>query len=643
MILSKFAKMAMGVIFIATLGCATAGPPAGGIPEGEWHSFGRDRASSKYSPLDQINPDNIDQLEIAWRWDSVENELPKKNKKLFATANECTPLMIGGRLYVITAFSQVAAIDAGTGETIWSYDPESWKAGRPTNLGYLQRGVSYWTDGEIERIYFPTGDAHLISLDARTGKPDPAFGDGGRIDLTEGMSRPVNRRVYTVNSPPIICRDVVVIGSAIFDGPTRKEMPPGDVRGFDARTGEVRWTFVSVPQEGDFGSDTWEEDSWKYTGNTNVWTLMSADEELGYVYLPFGTPTNDWYGGHRKGDDLFAESIVCVDVETGERVWHYQTVHHGVWDYDLPAAPNLIDIEVDGRAIKALAQITKTGFTFVLDRTTGEPVWPIEERPVPASKAEGEMLSKTQPHPTRPAPFDRQGIHEDELIDFTPELRAEALELVSRYEHGDIFTPPTEHGTIYVPGWGGGSNWGGAAYDPETDMLYVPSVTGPILMTLRRPDAARSNFTFVGQVSMGLRLENGLPILKPPFGRITAIDLSTGDFAWQVPHGDGPRDHEALKGLDLPPLGNAARGYPAITKTLLLMGQEARGGRGGGASQPSLLRAFDKANGEVIWEKDLGGSITACPMTYMHEGKQYIAIAIGGGRTKAEVVALALP
>jgi quinoprotein glucose dehydrogenase len=618
-------------------------PPAAVAQEaGQWASYGGDLGSTKYSALDQINRDNVGDLQVAWTWESPDVEITEGNRRLFSFAHEYTPLAIDGVLYTSTSISQVAAIDGRTGETLWVFNPKAYEAGRPTNLGFVHRGVAYWTDGEEQRLYLAGHDAFLYAIDAKTGKAVSEFGEGGRVNLAEAIPRADAPRNFSMTSPPVVCRDVVVVGSSISDGPQNKEAPRGDVQAFDARTGKPAWIFHTVPQEGEFGVETWEDDSWKYTGNTNVWTLMSADEELGYVYLPLGTPTNDWYGGQRLGDNLFAESLVCVDATTGKRVWHFQTVHHGLWDYDLPAAPVLCDIQVDGREIKAVAQITKTGFTFVFDRTNGKSVWPIEERPVPKSKVASERTSPTQPFPTKPAPYERQGATEENLIDFTPELLAEAKEILSKYDHGPLFTPPTEQGTLNLPGWAGGANWWGAAFDPDTSMLYVPSITAPISVKLTKPDAARSNLDFVrggGAFGQPVNGPRGLPLFKPPWGRITAIDLNTGDHAWMIPHGDGPREQVSkIVGQDVGPLGGGGGG-PLLTKTLLFLGQGAggRGGRSGGGT--SLLRAFDKANGKVIAELPLPGRPSGTPMTYTSGGKQYIVLATNDRK----LVAFSLP
>ena len=368
----------------------------------------------------------------------------------------------------------VAAIDAVTGKTIWVFDTRTYSDGRPTNLGFNHRGVAYWSDSQgRSRIFMPTNNAYLWALDAATGQPIQDFGDAGRVDLTLGLGKPVDRKVYSVISAPTVVAGVVVVGSSIMDGPKNKEMPPGHVRAFDPLTGEQVWIFETIPQGQAFGSDTWENESWRYTGNANVWTGISADPELGYVYLPTGTPTNDWYGGHRLGDNLFAESLICLDARTGKRVWHFQMVHHGLWDYDLPAAPTLMNIVVNGESIKAVAQVSKQGFVYVFDRITGEPVWPINETLVPKSTVPGERSSPTQPIPSKPAPFERQGMNENQLIDFSPALHNEAKAIMSRFQTGPLYTPPSLKGTLNLPGWAGGANWIGAAFDPRQRILYL--------------------------------------------------------------------------------------------------------------------------------------------------------------------------
>jgi quinoprotein glucose dehydrogenase len=592
-----------------------------GTNDGQWKTYGGDKGSTKYAPLDQINQDNFDQLEVAWQWETLDNEVSENNTiRGRAGGFESTPLMIDGVLYTSTSFSQVAAIDAGTGETLWKYDPESWKAGRPANLGFIHRGVSYWEDGDESRIIIATGDSHLIALDPKTGATYSDFGEDGKVDLRNGLNLRPRVSEHQVNSPPIICNNVIVVGSVIFDRPSMQKYVRGDIRGFDPRTGETLWTFHSIPQEGEFGNETWEEDSWKYSGSTNAWSLLSADEELDYVYIPFGAATNDFYGGHRPGDNLFATSLVCLNAKTGERVWHFQTVHHDLWDYDLPCAPNLLDVVVDGKPIKAVMQFSKTGFGYAFDRVTGEPIWPIEERPVPQSTVPGEKTSKTQPFPTKPPPFAHQGLTEKSINDATPEIKAEILKIIE--EHGGytpMFTPPGEKPVIMIPGDGGGANWAGASLDPETSILYVPAMNFVRMVGVTKPDPNRSDMDYVVKFGSIGRPKGGSH-LKGPFSTMTAVDMKTGTHAWH-------------KGM--PP---GAWAFPLTTKTLLI------GGQGG-----SLL-SIDKATGDILKTLRLRdadgkslGRISGAPMTYMLDGKQYIAMATSGGDLKARIIALKLP
>jgi quinoprotein glucose dehydrogenase len=620
----------------------------------EWRYYGGDAASTKYSPLDQITRANVRNLQVAWRWSSPDNAIVKANPATRPGAYQDTPLMVNGVLYTETSLGVFVAIDPTTGRTLWQYDPEIWKAGRPPNLGFTHRGVAYWTDGTTKRIISGTHDANLISLDAETGKPDPAFGANGRVDVIAGLPYAERVRNYAINSTPVVVKNVIIAGSNINDGPVVKEQPRGDIFGFDVKTGKKLWTFHSVPQPGEFGHDTWEKGSADYTGGTNVWSMITVDEALGYVYLPFGTPTNDYYGGHRLGDNVFAESLVCLDATTGKRVWHFQGVHHGLWDYDFPAAPILVDITVGGRRINAVVQVSKQAFVYVFDRRTGVPVWPIEERPVPQSSAPGEKTAATQPFPTKPPPFDRQGLLDDDVIDFTPELKAQALEVLKRFDHGPLFTPPSLRGAVQMPGNVGGADWGGAAVDPATATLFVPSLTSPIIDQLVAGDPARGNMAYRRGGIGNLPTLDGLPLYKPPYSRVTAYDLNTGTIKWQVPIGDGPRNHPLLRDLRLGPLGNAQRGNPLATATLLFVSQSS-GGLGRGESlkvgdreltlqepEPPKFRAFDKATGELVWEFELPLGPSAAPMTYSYGGRQYIVMTIGGG-LDAELIALALP
>jgi quinoprotein glucose dehydrogenase len=603
---------------------------------GEWPVYGRDKASTKYSPLDQITPANVKQLRIVWRWSSPDNAILRQRSDLKPGPNESTPIMVGGVLYTSTSLNQAAAIDARTGRTLWVYSREPH--------GAVHRGVAYWQRGADRRLFLGTADAYLIALDARTGRPIRSFGKKGRVDLTQGLRRPVNRHIVSQTSPPVVCGDVVVVGGGIDDFQNRKEMPPGDVRGFDARTGRQLWTFHSIPQRGEPGNETWERDSWQYTGAVNVWSTMSYDPALGYVYLPFATPNNDWYGSHRPGSGLYGESLVCLNARTGSRVWHYQIVHHGLWDYDLPCPPVLVDITVDGRRIKAAAQVTKQAFCFVFDRVTGRPVWPIEERPAPPTPMPGDRAWPTQPFPTKPAPFDRQGVTEDDLIDFTPELKEKARRILKKYRHGPLYTPPTLEKTIEMPGWVGGASWAGAAVDPETGILYVPSITHPMWAQLKKPLSVFATVDYsLGEFGEYLEGPRELPLFKPPYGRITAIDLNTGEHRWMVPHGEGPKDHPALRHLNLPDLGINRRGFLIATRSLLLAVQEGSWFNTAPPKYPAKLRAFDKATGRLLAEIPLPAHATGAPITYRADGRQYIVVPVGGVHWPAELVALRLP
>ena len=662
-------RLVAGICLVPAIGFGASPPAAAqqGAPAGEWRHYGADLAGTKYSPLDQIDRDNVDQLDIAWRW-RTDNFGPRLDFYF-----QATPLMIGGVLYTTAGWSRnVVAIDAASGETLWMYRRDEGERGsRAPIRAAAGRGVAYWTDGQgDERIIHVTRGYRLVALDAATGLPVAAFGDNGVVDLNEninaGLDRPaIEDGQIGLNSPVTIVNDVIVVGAALRATAPAPEFPAGFVRGFDARTGEQLWIFHTIPQPGEFGNDTWENDSWRYSGNTGVWAPMSADEELGYVYLPVETPTNDLYGGHRPGDNLFAESLVCLDARTGERVWHFQFVHHGIWDYDTPTAPALVDITVGGRRIKAVAQVTKQAFTYVFDRVTGEPVWPIEERPVPQSNVPGEQTAPTQPFPTRPAPFDRQGVSGDDLLDFTAELNAEARRIASEYRMGPLYTPPILAGDgglralLMLPHMTGGANWQGGAVDPETGVLYVASVTNPTVAGLAN-DPGRSTMDYVqgrGNRRRGrAALEQpqgcgeigplGLPLIKPPWGRITAIDLNTGDHLWMVPNGDTPdcvKDHPALSGVEIPRTGKPERSGILATRTLLFAGEGA-----GVFATPTwaggpMFYAYDKQTGAVVWEFELPKNQSGIPMTYMVDGRQYIAMAISARGEPAELVALALP
>ena len=627
-------------LLLAPLVVCLGASVAGSAFSADWPSYGGDNGSQKYSTLDQVNASNVADLVTAWSWESPDNatvadNIAQQNYRAVPAGFKATPIVIAGVMYVPSSFGRVVALDAASGEEKWVFDTEAWSSGRPANLGYNSRGVGYWSSEDKQRIFFATNDANLWSIDALTGLPDSSFGDGGKIDLSLGLGREIDKRQYGVVSPPLVTNDIVVVNSIINDGPTTKEMPPGNVRGFDPRTGDIVWMFETIPQAGAFGNETWENGSWEYTGNTNSWTIMSADDELGIVYLPIGTPTNDWYGGLRHGDNLFAESLVAVEAKTGKRLWHFQMVHHGVWDYDLPAAPTLVDLTVEGKKIKAVAQISKQGFTYVFDRVTGDPVWPIIETPVPQSIVPGEKLSLTQPIPTKPPAFELQGLSDDTLVNFTPELRREAEQLIEQFDSGPLFTPPSLRGTINIPGWGGGGWWTGAAFDPDSGLFYIPSATIPIVVQLQEADPEKSNLRFVRGGAMNVGGPQGLPLTQPPYGRIVATNLNSGEQEWMIPHGEGIRQKIIDMGiLDPGPVGGPSRTGPLLTKTLLFVAQVDNG--------RNLLRAFDKATGAVVHEIELPLPPQGSPMTYAVKGQQYLSIAIGGG-PDSRLFTLSLP
>jgi len=624
----------------------------------EWRYFGGNKAFTRYSALDQINRDNVKNLRIAWRRPAVSDQLTQAFPDMRVNNYlRSTPIVIDGRLYTQNAHGLVVAFDGESGKTIW--EQELFARTREEANGSATRGVDYWRGGAgnaDQRIFAIRGE-YLYALNAETGKPVSGFGEQGRASLHFEENQPLAGRFNDSTGPLVIGNVVVVTGNTAGAGDTgtfKKEAAPEDVRGFDAQSGRLLWTFHVVPRAGEFGNDTWGNESWKIAGDLGAWNPMTADEALGYVYIPLTAPTASAYGVWRPGDNLFADSLVALDAKTGKRVWHFQTVHHNLWEWENVGPAMLGDITVDGRRIKAVMQPNKNGFLFVLDRTNGKPVWPIEERPVPPSNVPGEKTSPTQPFPTRPPAFDRQGVTDADLIDYTPELKARARDIAKDFVTGPMFTPPsitteepgTNRGTLMQPGSWGAANWNTGAFDPETGIYYAMSASlpGPSNRAIKKMTNPEATMEYA---SVGTFPDiEGLPIIKGPYGRITALNLNTGTQVWMVANGDGPRYHPLLKALNLPPLGVPNRPAPVLTKTLLFLGEGSNAVSGTPQTDwgwGKKFRAYDKATGSVIWETELPSGTTGGPMTYMLKGKQYIVVPIGSKNDPAEYVALALP
>ena len=624
-----------------------------GAQNGEWRTYGGDLGNTHYSPLDQIKATNFDQLQVAWRFNTA-NLGPRSETNL-----QSTPLMANGVLYS-TAGSRrdVVALDAGTGELIWMHSEREGARGQNAPRQLSGRGLAYWSDGKEERILYVTPGYRLIALNAKDGVAVPSFGQNGVVDLKLDDDQEIDPETGEVglHATPIVAGDTVIVGAAhrASGSPRVKNNVKGYVRGFDVRTGKRNWIFRTIPRPGEFGYDTWLDGSAETTGNAGVWGQISVDEQLGMAYLPVELPTGDEYGGHRPGNGLFGESIVAVDLKTGQRKWHYQLVHHGIWDFDIPCAPMLIDITSNGRTVKALAQPTKQGLLYTFDRVTGQPIWPIEERAVPKGEVPGEWYSPTQPVPTKPPAYGRAAIPStDDLIDFTPELRAEALKVISQFQVGPLFTPIVvskpdgPYGTILTTGV---TNWPGGSYDPESHILYVHASTGMISNGLVPGDPKRTEFAWVGGnmappgAATALRVQ-GLPLVKPPYGSIVAIDMNEGEILWRIANAETPdniRNHPALKGLNIPRTGRQANTIGLlVTKTLLIAGEPGTfttpNGRVG-----AMLRAYDKQSGKEVGAVYMPAGQTGTPMTYMLNGKQYIVVAIGGQGYGAELLAFRL-
>jgi glucose dehydrogenase len=656
----------------------TTSAPTNG-PSFEWTTYGGNLASHRYTPADQITKDNFNRLQIAWRLKT--DFLGPTPDTLYSA----TPLVIGRVVYTTAGMRRAAiALNATTGEMLWMHAEDEGRRGDNAIRTGAGRGLAYWAsaDGADRRIIYVTPGYRLLALDAKTGIPIPTFGRSGAVDLKLEDDQDVDLDTGEIglNATPLVVGDVVVVGAAHRPGSAPRTMKnaKGFVRGYDVRTGKRLWIFHTIPKQGEFGYDTWLEGSAEYNGNTGAWAQMSADPELGLVYVPTEMATGDYYGGHRPGNTLFADSIVALDVKTGTRKWHYQTVHHDVWDWDLPCAPMLFDLRVSGRTVKALAQPTKSAFLFVLNRETGEPIWPIEERPVPQSDVPKEKSSATQPVPTRPAPFDRQGFTENDLIDLTPELKAEAVEVAKRYKMGPLFTPPVVSSlagplaTLQLPADVGGANWPGGSMDPESNFLYIHSHTAVFLNALVPGNPAQTDMAYVaGQArasgsgpraggagaagraaapaaarGRGGATVQGLPLVKPPYDRITAYNMNSGDIVWQKTHSSTPDDiknHPALKGLNLPRLGQPGRTFIGVltTKNLLIAGEGGVHTNDAGR-RVALLRAYDKRTGDDVGAVEMPAKQTGSPMSYQINGKQYIVLAVSGN-DGAELLAYALP
>ena len=657
-----------------------------GAPNGEWPSYGGDLGHTRYSALSQINAQNFSELELAWSF-KTDNLGPRPEYRY-----QATPLVIDGVMYTTGGSRRaVVALDARTGEMLWMYSLDEGERGGAAPRQLSGRGLAFWQEGEDKRVLFVTPGYRLIALDAGSGRPVPEFGDNGIVDLKQNADQQIDLVTGEIglHATPIVAKDVVIVGAAHRTGgnPRSRENVKGFVRGFDVRSGERLWIFHTIPLPGEYGYESWLDGSAEYTGNTGVWAQISVDEELEIVYLPVEESTGDYYGAYRPGDNLFGETLLAVDLHTGERKWHYQLVHHGIWDHDIPAAPILLDINVDGRQIKAVAQPTKQAFLYVFDRVTGEPVWPIEERAVEAGDVPGEWYSPTQPFPTKPPAYDRQGVTEDDLIDFSPELRQQALEVASWYKMGPIFTPPVVSnidgplGILMAPATGGGTNWPGGSYDPETQILYVSSSSSVVGLAVVPPYPGQSDMAYIqGNAATGPRTSGGagssagggrtefqvaareppvssrgrppigllvqrLPLLKPPYGVIAAIDMNKGELLWTIPHGKTPdnvRNHPLLQNLDIPRTGQSGSVGTLVTSTLLIAGEpqlttDSSGVRG------AWLRAYDKATGVEVGAVHLPAPQTGSPMTYMLDGEQYLVLAVSGSGYSGELRAYKLP
>jgi len=646
--LERSAAFALLVLVAGTFGGCAQPRSEGSSQNAGWQYYGSDEGFKRYASLDQIDSTNVGQLAIAWERPGVDSTYRAVlGSQPYNHYLNSTPIYVDGTLYAPDALGFVEAFDPATGATKWTQKPRDDKMA--TLFGRSTRGISYWSDGSAARLVGVRGQ-YLFELDPATGEAVTSFGDGGSVLLT-----PPDYPRFGWSSGPIVVGDVIVVGGTFGgagdEGMKWKGRKPDDIRGFDVQTGEQVWTFHVVPREGEPGTDTWGNDSWKHSGDLGAWGPPTADEDLGYVYVATTAPTSAYYGGHRPGDNLYSNSLIALDAATGKKIWHYQMVHHDVWEFDNVGPPILGTLNVDGREVKAVMQANKNGFLYVLDRVTGEPVWPIEERSVPASDVPDEKLSPTQPFPTKPPAFLRQGITKSDLLDFTPELKKRAEAIADSFRTGPLYTPPSivsktatgTKGTLTVPGSWGGANWNTGAFDPETGLYYAVSNTIPRVYRLEKATAEDTEMEYWSPEREAPYID-GLPIVRPPWGHVTALDLNQGTKVWEKADGEGPRDNPALKGLDVGYLGIASRPVPLVTRTLLFLGEgsNVNGGIPDGM-WGKTFRAYDKATGRIVWEKELPSATTGGPMTYMHDGKQYIVVALGSREDLPEWVALALP
>ena len=588
----------------------------------EWRVYGSNQGASRYSPLSQINRDNVAKLKVAWVHHTEDAS------KRPATTIECTPIVVDGRMYITTARLQVRALDAATGEVLWNFNPHEGR--RLRRSAGINRAVTYWAEGKDKRIFVPVRD-QLFCLNATTGELVASFGAGGTINLSENFDHDMEGLSFKHTSPPVVFEDILIVGGGGGEGPYPEA--PGHVRGYDVHTGKRRWIFHTVPHPGEFGYETWHKESYKRNGGTNNWAGMSIDTQRGIVFVSIGSPAFDFYGGDRKGANLFGNCLVALDAKTGERMWHYQTVHHDVWDYDLPAQPALLSVNYGDRTVDAVAQVTKQAMLFLFDRATGKPLFEIEERPIPASDVPGEELWKTQPFAVKPKPFSRQGFFEDWITDISPEARAAVKKELEGARMGDLFTPISLDGTVIHPGFRGGALWGGCSYDPETNLLYVNSDESTNLLKLRKRKPEEP-FEYGLVTRKQLFDPEGYPVIKPPWGYITAIDLTTGQFAWRIVNGE----HPELTARGIPKTGTLSHGGTICTGGGLLFMA---------GTLDAKIRAYDSSSGEVLWQHQLNAGGFATPATYEAGGRQYVVIAAGGGKTQSapgdEFVAFALP